>query len=227
MRSVGGTVLSSGTLGCVLFTANTFCPRWWRKIGRGLRSGKAAVTAASETTKLVKANCRWADILNLCLFIQQHYSFSVCACAPPPPGSPSSFFPSLAPSLQRLASSRCLPACLPVLTSHFLFPSVNINTGLMCSLQTPALEQLTAHIVGCTRHIFSVHFESQGLPARCGSLFFFLSAWLCDFFFFSFFYLRRNCLRITVNFDDSPWGLSQRRHGTEKILLGQCQWISE
>lgn len=85
------------------------CPRWWRKIGRGLRSEEAAVTTGSETTKLVKANCRGTDILNLCLFIQQHYSFSECVCALALPCSPPSFFPSL----QRLAASRSLlPACL-------------------------------------------------------------------------------------------------------------------
>lgn len=113
--------------------------------------------AGSETTKLVKANCRDTDILNLCLFIQQHYSFSVCVCecARALPCSPLSFLPSLAPSLLCLASAcALLPApSLPVSTSHFLFPSVNINTGLMCTLQMPALEELTAHIVGCTHHI--------------------------------------------------------------------------
>lgn len=40
-----------------------------------------------------------------------------------------------------------------VLTSPFLFPSVNINTGLVFSLQMSALEGLTTHAVRHARHI--------------------------------------------------------------------------
>lgn len=48
-----------------------------------------------------------------------------------------------------------LPCIFYDLTSHFLFPSVNISTGLMCTLQMPAIA-VTAHIGGHA-HLFFFH----------------------------------------------------------------------
>lgn len=103
----------------------------------------------NETTKLVRANCQGTDSLNLCLFTQRHYSFSV--------HTPVHTSLILSISCSVTSAFRLTPLLPtpspPVLTSHFLFPSVNINTGLMCTLQMPSLEELTAHIVGRAHQI--------------------------------------------------------------------------
>jgi len=59
---------------------------------------------------------------------------------------------------------------LYVLTSHFLFPPVNINTGLMCTpVQMSALEGLTAHIVGHSNHILEYAFNPQAFSYPFGA----------------------------------------------------------
>lgn len=105
-----------------------------------------------RATKLDKKNMNFPGHLNLRPSIPH---FSALA-----------FFPFIFSifSLSLHLSVQTLPPSLPpVSTSHFLFPPVNISTGLMCTpAHMSALEQLTAHIVGLPNpEAFSYSFSAR------------------------------------------------------------------
>lgn len=145
-NDVCATVLSSNPLCLGLFTANK-AAQDDGETGLHLQDGEGHHPQHCAT-KLEQINMRtWlfrADTFSLCPSIQQLYPFHF----------PSSRFFPFVSSLSLSATSIWVcslsfpPPAPPVSTSHFLFPPVNINTGLMCTpAQMSALEELTAPII--------------------------------------------------------------------------------